>query len=46
MIAPWWIIQPDFQYIVHPGGNIAHPDDPARTIGNAVAAGVRSTITF
>ena len=25
-IAPWWIVQPDLQYIVHPGGNVREPE--------------------
>jgi porin len=45
-IAPWWTVQPDFQLIVHPGGKVPHPDNPAVTVGNALVAGVRSTITF
>ena len=45
-VAPWWIIQPDFQYIIHPGGNVANPDNPGVTVGDAVIAGVRSTFTF
>ena len=45
-IAPWFTIQPDLQYIVHPGGNVPHPDDPASDIENAFVAGVRSTIAF
>ncbi len=45
-IAPWWILQPDLQYIVHPGGNVPDPNDPNATVGNAFIAGVRSTITF
>ena len=45
-IAPWWIVQPDLQYIVHPGGNVPHPDDPTVTVGNAFIAGVRSTVKF
>jgi porin len=45
-IAPWWIVKPDFQYIIHPGGNVAHPDDPAVTVGDAAIFGVRSTFTF
>jgi porin len=45
-IAPWWIVKPDFQYIIHPGGNVAHPDDPTVTVGNAAIFGVRSTFTF
>jgi porin len=37
-IAPWWILQPDFQYIAHPGGDVAVPA--------AVVVGLRSTIKF
>lgn len=45
-IAPWWIVQPDFQYIVHPGGNVAHPNNPAVVVGNAAIFGIRSAFTF
>ena len=45
-IAPWWIVQPDLQYIVHPGGNVPNPANPYATIGNAFIAGVRSTVKF
>jgi porin len=45
-VAPWWIIQPDFQYIIHPGGNVADPNNPDVTIRDAVIAGLRSTFTF
>ena len=45
-IAPWWIVQPDLQYIVHPGGNVPNPNDPTVAIGNAFIAGIRSTIKF
>jgi porin len=46
-IAPWWIVQPDLQIIVHPGGNVADPDDvTGAPVGNAVIAGIRSTIKF
>jgi porin len=45
-VAPWWIIQPDFQYIIHPGGNAADPDNPNVKIEDAVVAGLRSTFTF
>jgi porin len=44
-IAPWWTVQPDVQYIVHPNGG-QNPDDPTRRFGNAFVAGVRSTIKF
>ena len=45
-VAPWWTVQPDLQYIVHPGGNVADPNDPASTIQNAFIAGIRSTMKF
>ncbi len=46
-LAPWWILQPDLQYIVRPGGNVANPNDPnGAAIKNAFVAGLRSTIKF
>jgi porin len=47
-IVPGWTVQPDFQYIFHPGGNVPNPNDPAmrRVIKNAVVVGVRSTVQF
>ena len=45
-LAPWWTLQPDLQYIVHPGGDVPDPDDPERTVGNSVLIGLRTTVTF
>jgi porin len=45
-VAPWWIVQPDFQYVFNPGGNIPNPDDPSQTIGDAAILGLVTTITF
>jgi porin len=45
-IAPWWIVQPDLQYIMHPGGNVPDPANPNATIANALVIGIRSTIKF
>jgi porin len=45
-IAPWWIVQPDLQFIVHPGGNVPDPNNPNATVGNAFVAGIRSSIKF
>jgi porin len=47
-LAPWWTLQPDLQYIVHPGGNVPDPADPtnATVVKNAFIAGIRSTIKF
>ncbi len=47
-IAPWWVVQPDIQYIIHPGGRVADPDDVSGTgaIPNAFVLGIRTTVTF
>ncbi len=44
--APWWTIQPDFQYIFNPGGGIQNPDNPAARIGNEAVIGFRTVVTF
>ena len=45
-VTPWLQIQPDFQYLVAPGGGVANPNNPAKKLGNAVIFGLRSNITF
>jgi len=47
-MARWWAIQPDVQYIVHPGGHAADPRFPAgtRPIPDALVLGLRSAMTF
>jgi porin len=45
-IVPGWTVQPDFQYIFHPGGGVADPYNPAIRIPNAAVFGVRTTVTF
>jgi porin len=37
-LSPWWILQPDFQYVVHPGGSTAIP--------NATVVGIRLDLLF
>jgi len=44
-ITPWWTVQPDVQYIIHPNGG-QNPDDPTQRIGNAFVTGLRSTVKF
>jgi porin len=44
-IAPWWVVQPDLQYIVHPNGG-QNPNDATQSFDHALLAGLRSTITF
>ena len=45
-VTPWWVVQPDFQYVWTPAGGVINPYNPAKRIGNAAIFGVRSTITF
>lgn len=47
-ITAWWTIQPDLQYIFHPGGHVPDPTDPTHTrpIGDALVVGVRTGIAF
>jgi porin len=44
--APWWTIQPDVQYVIHPNLGGANPLQPASTISDATVFGLRTTITF
>ena len=45
-VAPWWVIQPDLQYVWNPGGGIPNPLEPASRIGNELVLGLRTVITF
>jgi porin len=47
-IAPWCLLQPDLQFIFHPGGHISAPlpAPPGQPIPNALVLGLRSSITF
>jgi porin len=45
-VAPWWQVQPDFQYVFNPGGGLQNPNNPSRKIANEAVFGVRSTVTF
>lgn len=46
-ITRWWNVQPDVQYIVHPGGNVQNPEDASGgTIDNAMVIGVRTSLVF
>ena len=45
-VANWWVVQPDLQYVLHPGGGIANPGDPGHEIGNELVVGARTAITF
>ena len=43
-ITPWWQLQPDFQYIINPGGGTL--SDTGQRIGDAAVFGLRTAITF
>jgi porin len=45
-MAPWWQLQPDFQFVFNPGGGIVNPNEPTKRIGNEAIFGLRNTITF
>ncbi len=44
--APWWTVQPDFQYVFTPGGGVQNPLNPSQRIGNAAVFGVRTNVVF
>src|SRR5262249_28114802 len=47
-IVDGWSLQPDVQYIVHPGGNVVSPLDAGSTspIDDALVLGVRTMLRF
>ncbi len=45
-LAPWWQIQPDFQYIFSPGAGIPDPAHPTRRIGDSAILGLRTNVSF
>jgi porin len=44
-VAPWWMLQADFQYFFRPGGGIPNPTGGGR-IGNESVVGLRTVLTF
>lgn len=46
-IVSGWTVQPVFQYIWHPGGNVANPADPAgAAIPDATVFALRTTVNY
>jgi porin len=43
-----WTVQPNFQYIVHPGGGATNPlgNNPAKVLRNAEVFGLRTVLKF
>ena len=50
-LANWWSVQPDFQYVIHPGyngalSNFVPTASPTAAIPDGVVLGLRTSITF
>jgi porin len=45
-VTPWWLAQPDFQYVFTPGGGMLNSDRPGKRIGDAAIFGLRTSIIF
>jgi len=45
-LAPWWQVQPDFQYVFDPVTGIPSAATPVRRLGDAAVFGLRTAITF
>lgn len=43
-LAPWWMLQPELQYIVRPGGGVLNSDGSLRQ--NAWVIALRSALNF
>ena len=43
-LTPWWMVQPDMQYIIRPGGGILNNDRSLRP--NAWVVALRSALSF
>jgi hypothetical protein len=46
--TPWWMLQPDLQFIINPGGGIPDPRHPGSSsaIPDATVIGLRSSVKF
>ncbi|TAM05335.1 MAG: carbohydrate porin [Paraburkholderia sp.] len=45
-VTPWWLLQGELQYIFHPGGGIADPNNNGTRVRNEAVAGLRTVVTF
>jgi porin len=43
-LKPWWMLQPDLQYVINPGGGVLNADGTIRK--NALVLGVRTFLNF
>ena len=43
-VASWWIVQPDLQWVIHPGGRVLNLSNPRANLGEgAVVLGLMPT---
>lgn len=45
-IVPGWTVQPDFQYVWRPGGNVVNPRNPFAVTRDAAIVGLRTSIRY
>ncbi len=45
-LVPWWVLQPDFQYVFNPGAGVADSAHPGRRIADEAVLGLRMVLTF
>ncbi len=44
--TPWLTVQPDVQYVIHPGAGVLDPGDARRLLRNDVVIGARTNVMF
>ena len=46
-LAPWWVAQPDAQFIIHPGARLPDAQTPStKAPANALILGMRTAVSF
>lgn len=46
-VASWWIVQPDLQWVIHPGGRVLNLSNPRANLGEgAVVLGLRTAVSL
>jgi porin len=45
-LAPWWILQPDAQWVIHPGGKLLNTTAPLARSPDALVLGLRTAINL
>ena len=45
-LVPGWVVQPLFQYVFNPGGNVPDPSGSGHAVRSGALLGLRSTMTY